>query len=233
MSEFIFNDVPQRSTSTFDPEAAYVAFEAQYRASLSVSVARIFFLNQKKAKDRLRQTSQPNVNLTFGQSVFPVVNNHFPQFQSNPVPDNGLTLHRLSGYLARWLMDQIRVGGSVREAEIRGAIVIPLAEIKGCTWNDGNAMYLAFAAGTEMFLQTFTFFPLAIEMQRVLKDGMDVNFMKKVIRQRYGTLTAEQWMRQEVTAVTAAFNAVGLLPWARSGFSPVAREFLRNFGINI
>nr|WIM48928.1 nucleocapsid protein [Inini virus] len=229
---FVFNDVPQRAQSTFDPEAQYVAFEATYGSRLNTNVARIFFLNQKKAKDMLRQTARPNVNLTFGQCVFPVVNNHYPQFQSNPVADNALTLHRLSGYIARWLMT-LYTSSPVRQAEIRENVVIPLAEVKGCSWNDGPAMYLGFAAGTEMFLQTFTFYPLVIEMHRVLKDGMDVNFMRKVIRQRYGQLTAEQWMKQELNAVKAAFESVATLPWARSGFSPLAREFLKNFGINI
>nr|ALB07179.1 structural nucleocapsid protein [Oropouche virus]ALB07193.1 structural nucleocapsid protein [Oropouche virus] len=231
MSEFIFNDVPQRTTSTFDPEAAYVAFEARYGQVLSAGVVRVFFLNQKKAKDVLRKTSRPMVDLTFGGVQFAMVNNHFPQFQSNPVPDNGLTLHRLSGYLARWAFTQMR--SPIKQAEFRATVVVPLAEVKGCTWNDGDAMYLGFAAGAEMFLQTFTFFPLVIEMHRVLKDGMDVNFMKKVLRQRYGQKTAEQWMREEIVAVRAAFEAVGTLAWARTGFSPAARDFLRQFGIDI
>ncbi|AHY22354.1 nucleocapsid protein [Utive virus] len=232
MAEFVFNDVPQRSTSTFDPEVAYATFEAAFRQTLNVNVVRVFFLNQKNAKNVLRKTSRPNVDLTFGGATFPIVNNHFPQFQSNPVPDNGLTLHRLSGYLARWSMDQMRTN-PIRQAEFRAAVVVPLAEIKGCTWNDGDAMYLAFAAGAEMFLNTFTFFPLVIEMHRVLKDGMDVNFMRKVLRQRYGTKTAEQWMKDEIIPIKAAFEAVGMLSWARTGFSPAARDFLRQFGINV
>ncbi|AHY22349.1 nucleocapsid protein [Ingwavuma virus] len=228
----VFNDVPQRTQSTFDPEAQYVVFENTYRANLTVNTARIFFLNQKRAKDTLRQTPRPTVNLTFGQCTFPVVNNHYPQFQSNPVDDSALTLHRLSGYLARWVMT-FYAQSPVNQAAVREAVVIPLAEVKGCSWNDGPALYLGFAAGAEMFLQTFTFFPLVIEMHRVLKDGMEVNFMRKVLRQRYGALTAEQWMRQEIVAIRAAFDAVGALPWAKSGFSPLAREFLAQFGIKI
>ncbi|AHY22348.1 nucleocapsid protein [Facey's Paddock virus] len=232
MTDFVFNDVPQRATSTFDPEAAYVAFENRFRANLTVDVARIFFLNQKKAKDRLAKTARATVDITFGGVVFPVVNNHYPEYQRNPVPDDGLTLHRLSGYLARWLIDQCNAS-PVRMTEIRTKVIIPLAEVKGCTWNDGASMYLGFAAGAEMFLQSFTFYPLVIEMQRVLKDGMDVNFMRKVLRQRYGTKTAEQWMRDDIVAVKTAFEAINTISWARSGFSPAAREFLRQFGINI
>ncbi|AXP32072.1 nucleocapsid protein [Thimiri virus] len=230
---FVFDDVPQRTTSTFDPEKAYVAFEAAHGQALTVDTARVFFLNQKRAKDRLRQTSQPVVDLTFNKHVFRVVNNHFPQFQSNPVGDADLTLHRLSGYIAVWLAQQVVVGGAVKLAEITSKVIIPLAEVKGCTWNDGAGMYLSFASGTEMFLETFTFYPLAIEIQRVLKDGMDVTYMRKVLRQRYGKMTAEEWMRQKLPEITAAVKAVEQLPWARSGFSAQARAFLAQFNIKI
>ncbi|QSV51824.1 N [Bobaya virus] len=233
MADFTFTDIGQRSTSTFDPELAYANFSRNMNKYLTVDVARVFFLNHKKAKDRLRATPKPVVNLTFGTATFQVANNHYPDFQNNPVTDGALTLHRLSGYLARWLMNQINLGGAPKKQEIFEKVIIPLAEIKGCSWSDGPALYLGFAAGAEMFLETFTFFPLAIEIQRVLKDKMDVTYMRKVLRQRYGNMTAEEWMSEKLEEVTAAVNAVGTLPWARSGISAAAREFLQKFNIRI
>ncbi|CCG93497.1 nucleocapsid protein [Orthobunyavirus simbuense] len=231
-NQFIFEDVPQRNLSTFSPEAGYVAFIGRYGQQLNFSVVRVFFLNQKKAKMVLHKTAQPNVDLTFGGVKFTLVNNNFPQYTANPVPDNALTLHRLSGYLARWTAEQVK-NNQVKLAEATAAIVMPLAEVKGCTWNDGYTMYLGFAPGAEMFLETFEFFPLVIDMHRVLKDGMDVNFMRKALRQRYGLLTAEQWMTQKIVEVKAAFDAVGQIAWAKSGFSPAARAFLQQFGITV
>nr|AWL83660.1 nucleocapsid protein [Orthobunyavirus shuniense] len=231
-NQFIFQDVPQRNLATFNPEVGYVAFIAKHGAQLNFDTVRVFFLNQKKAKMVLSKTAQPSVDLTFGGIKFTLVNNHFPQYTANPVPDTALTLHRLSGYLAKWVADQCKTN-QIKLAEAMEKIVMPLAEVKGCTWTEGLTMYLGFAPGAEMFLETFEFYPLVIDMHRVLKDGMDVNFMRKVLRQRYGTLTAEQWMTQKIDAVRAAFNAVGQLSWAKSGFSPAARIFLAQFGINI
>nr|ANJ16577.1 nucleocapsid protein [Schmallenberg virus] len=231
-SQFIFEDVPQRNAATFNPEVGYVAFIGKYGQQLNFGVARVFFLNQKKAKMVLHKTAQPSVDLTFGGVKFTVVNNHFPQYVSNPVPDNAITLHRMSGYLARWIADTCKAN-VLKLAEASAQIVMPLAEVKGCAWADGYTMYLGFAPGAEMFLDAFDFYPLVIEMHRVLKDNMDVNFMKKVLRQRYGTMTAEEWMTQKITEIKAAFNSVGQLAWAKSGFSPAARTFLQQFGINI
>nr|AAL78239.1 nucleocapsid protein [Sabo virus] len=231
-SQFIFDDVPQRNAATFNPDTGYVAFISKYGQHLNFTVARVFFLNQKKAKMVLHKTAQPSVDLTFGGVKFTVVNNHFPQYIANPVPDTALTLHRMSGYLARWVAELCR-GNQIKLAEAATLIVMPLAEVKGCTWNDGYTMYLGFAPGAEMFLETFEFYPLVIDMHRVLKDGMDVNFMRKVLRQRYGTLTAEEWMTTKIEAVRAAFNSVAQISWAKTGFSPAARAFFANFGIQI
>ncbi|AXP32088.1 nucleocapsid protein [Yaba-7 virus] len=231
-NQFVFNDVPQRNAATFNPDTGYVAFISKYGQHLNFSVARVFFLNQKKAKMVLHKTPQPSVDLTFAGVKFTVVNNHFPQYTANTVSDTAFTLHRISGYLARWVAEQCK-GNQIKLAEAAATIVMPLAEIKGCTWNDGYTMYLGFAPGAEMFLETFEFYPLVIDMHRVLKDGMDVNFMRKVLRQRYGQLTAEEWMTTKVDAVKAAFGSVAQISWAKSGFSPAARAFLTQFGIQI
>ncbi|WMC17275.1 nucleoprotein [Belmont virus] len=229
--DYQFDDAPQRSTSTFDPEAGYVAFTNQYRGQLTYDLARTFFVKQKEAKAALSKSTKTVVTISFSGVAFDVVNNHNPQNSKTPVPDNSYTLHRISGYLARWVMEQSLDPLNIEE--IQSTIVVPLAENKGCKWTHGTALYLSFCPGTEMFLRTFQFLPLAIEMQRVLKDDNDPTYMKKALRQKYGSKDAEQWMKTEVNAVKSALATVQKLPWAKAGFSPAARTFLAKFNITV
>ncbi|AEA02984.1 nucleocapsid [Leanyer virus] len=230
--DFIYDDRPAAVSSTFNPEKGYMDFITAYGKNINADNVRIFFLNHKKAKDSLKGSPKVEVDLQFGTLRVKVVNNHNPRNRDNPVADNAITLHRLSGYLAKWCFDEID-HGQIEEAEVKSKVVIPLAEAKGCKWGDGVALYLAFAPGAEMFLKDFEFYPLAIDIQRVVKDGMDITFMRKVLKQRYGTKTADDWMISEVTAIQSAVKVVAKLPWAKAGFTAAAKNFLAKFNISV
>ncbi|AXP32060.1 nucleocapsid protein [Sedlec virus] len=229
---FEFTDVARANQNTFVPTDGYNNFIAIHGQHLNPAVVRIFFVNQKKAKAALAKTTAKKVSLKFGDLRVDVVNNHYAGDTVTSVGDNDLTLHRLSGYLALWTLKSVQTSPAFK-LDAEQNIVLPLAEVKGCTWNNGASMYLAFAPGAEMFLKEFEFFPLAIDIQRVLIDKMEVQYMRKTLRQRYGEMTAEQWMKEKLSNVKLALAAVQKLPWAASGFSAAARAFLKEFGIEI
>ncbi|WMC17279.1 nucleoprotein [Parker's Farm virus] len=230
-ADYQFNDAPRRTSSTFDPEAQYARFKTDFGRILTYDIARVFFTKQKAAKAALRGSTKQKVDISFGGMRVTVYNNHNPQNERIDVPDTAYTLHRLSGFIAKWLME--KAADQLQLEAIMETVVVPLAELKGCKWENGAALYLSFCPGTEMFLETFQFFPLAIEIQRVLKDQTNPVFMRKALRQKYGAKTAEEWMESEIDAVKRALETVQQLPWARAGFSAAARTFLSKFNITV
>ncbi|AIN37044.1 nucleoprotein [Nyando virus] len=233
MSELVFYDVEPTAQNGFDPDKQYVAFKASAGAGLNIVSARIFFLNARKAKDQLARRPEPKVGLKFGTWQVEVVNNHFQGNRDNPIGDSDLTMHRLSGYIARYILDQYLAGNSVAQAGIQLQIINPIAESNGIKWSAGAEVYLSFFPGTEMFLEKFNFYPLAIGIYRVKKGMMEAQFLKKSLRQRYGQMTADQWMQTKSDDVMRAVAVLEKLSWGRSGLSEAARQFLGRFGIVI
>ncbi|AIN37052.1 nucleoprotein [Mojui dos Campos virus] len=231
MAELVFYDTASTGQSGYDPDRHYLAFKAGIGAGVGVMQARIFFLNAKKAKDQLSRKFDQKVNIKFGTWAVEVVNNHFPGNRDSTVGDMDLTLHRISGFLARHILETFLSADPAQQGVIKTQIINPIAESNGITWAAGAEVYLSFFPGTEMFLSTFSFYPLAIGIYRVKKGLMDAQFLKKALRQRYGGMTADQWMQSKTVEVMAAVNVLEKLKWGKSGLGEAARTFLSKFGI--
>nr|AIL54640.1 nucleocapsid protein [Trivittatus virus] len=234
MSELVFYDAPSTGANGFDPDAGYVAFIAAHAGSYDLSAVRIFFLNAAKAKNALSRRPEGKVSIKFGEWSVEVVNNHFPGNRNNPIGNNDLTIHRISGYLARWVLEEFK--GQDDEAQkdiIRSTIVNPIAESNGIHWDSGADAYLSFFPGTEMFLESFDFLPLAIGIYRVKNGMMDVQYLKKALRQRYGTMTADKWMSTKTTVIAKTLKRVESFKWGKGGLSEAARAFLSKFNVKI
>nr|ADG01817.1 nucleocapsid protein [La Crosse virus] len=234
MSDLVFYDVASTGANGFDPDAGYMDFCVKNAESLNLAAVRIFFLNAAKAKAALSRKPERKANPKFGEWQVEVVNNHFPGNRNNPIGNNDLTIHRLSGYLARWVLDQYNENDDESQRElIRTTIINPIAESNGVRWDSGPEIYLSFFPGTEMFLETFKFYPLTIGIHRVKQGMMDPQYLKKALRQRYGTLTADKWMSQKVAAIAKSLKDVEQLKWGKGGLSDTAKTFLQKFGIRL
>ncbi|ACE07178.1 N protein [Pongola virus - SAAr1] len=229
--DLVFYDVDSVNSNAFDPDAGYVAFSNNHPGALNITTARTFFLNAAKAKGVLRNKPDKKVKPKFGDWEVEIVNNHFPGNRNNTIGEDDLTLHRISGYLARWVLEEHSKDDESEKELIESTIVNPIAESNGIKWSDGAAIYLSFFPGTEMFLEPFKFFPLAIGIYRVKHKMMDAQFLKKALRQRYGKLTAEKWMATKVKSIGEAVRAVEKLKWGKGGISDAARTFLKKFDI--
>nr|ACE07176.1 N protein [Orthobunyavirus bwambaense] len=231
MSDLIFYDVDSVNANEFDPDTGYLDFKNNYPGALNTNTARTFFLNAAKAKNVLRNKPDKKVNPKFGNWEVEVVNNHFPGNRNNPIGKDDLTLHRISGYLARWILEEYKRDDESEKEIIESTVINPIAESNGIRWSDGAEIYLSFFPGTEMFLEPFKFYPLAIGIYRVKHKMMDAQFLKKALRQRYGKMTAEKWMSTKVKAIGEAVRNVEKLKWGKGGLSDAARNFLKKFDI--
>nr|AJG39326.1 nucleocapsid protein [Wuhan Louse Fly Virus 1] len=233
MSVIEYYDEAARSSSTFDPEKEYLAFKHGVGKQVDVTAAKVFFLNAKKAKDRLRTRPENQVALKFATWQVTVVNTHFFGNRDSVVGDSALTLHRLSGYLARSMLEKFYESGSAEREVMKLSIINPIAESHGIKWDSGPEIYFSFFPGTEMFLERFHFYPLAIGIYRVKHGMMDAQFLKKTLRQRYGNLTADQWMQTKAEDVKRAVTTMENLKWGRKNLGEAARQFLLKFGIDM
>nr|AAC55340.1 nucleocapsid protein [Tahyna virus]UEE94595.1 nucleocapsid protein [Orthobunyavirus tahynaense]ADC53402.1 N protein [Tahyna virus]ADC53404.1 N protein [Tahyna virus]ADC53406.1 N protein [Tahyna virus] len=234
MSDLVFYDVASTGANGFDPDAGYVDFCIKHGEAINLHSVRIFFLNAAKAKAALARKPERKASPKFGEWQVEVVNNHFPGNRNNPIDNNDLTIHRLSGYLARWVLEQFKENEDAAQRElIKTTVINPIAESNGIRWDNGAEIYLAFFPGTEMFLETFNFYPLTIGIYRVKQGMMDPQYLKKALRQRYGSLTADKWMSQKTTAIAKSLKDVEQLKWGRGGLSDTARTFLQKFGIRL
>nr|ALD52508.1 nucleoprotein [Keystone virus] len=234
MGDLVFYDVASTGANGFDPDAGYVAFMANHGESISLSTVRIFFLNAAKAKAALTRKSERKATPKFGEWQVEIVNNHFPGNRNNPIGNNDLTLHRISGYLARWVLEHFGEGEDESQKElIKSTVINPIAESNGIRWGNGVEIYLSFFPGTEMFLELFKFYPLTIGIYRVKHGMMDAQYLKKALRQRYGTLTADKWMAQKTSMITKSLKDVEQLKWGKGGLSDTARAFLAKFGVRL
>ncbi|AEZ35260.1 nucleocapsid protein [Iaco virus] len=233
MSEIIFDDVGQITSSTFNPDVQYINFKKNHTTGLNYDQIRVFFLNGKKAKETLAKRSEESLQLNFGGWRVVVMNTHFPGNRNMLIPDEAMTLHRLSGYLARYLLERILSGPEHEKVVITSKIVNPIAASNGITWTDGPEVYLSFFPGTEMFLESFKFYPLAIGIYKVQKKMMESKYLEKAMRQKYSGMDATLWTQQKYAEVTNALAVVSNLGWKKSNVSAAARDFLAKFGIQL
>ncbi|QLA47065.1 N [Itimirim virus] len=218
--------------NAFVPEEAYAIFLNENAAQINVDNIRIFFLRAYDAKQKLKRTEARAAALKFGTMKLLIMNNHNPAYTNARLQPTDLTLHRVSGYLARYLKD-VMSGNVAGRIEIHKKIINPIAESVGISWENGDDIYLSFFPGTEMFLEKFKLLPLAIGIYRVQQKDMDAEFLKKHLRQQYGDIPASQWMLSMKDDVKNALAIVSKLPWGRAGMSAAARNFLADFGIRL
>ncbi|AEZ35285.1 nucleocapsid protein [Cachoeira Porteira virus] len=233
MSEIAFEDVGQITSSTFNPDVQYTNFKRKHTTGLTYDNIRVFYINGKLAKEKLSKRSEETITLDFAGWKVLVYNTHFSNNRGMAIPDEALTLHRLSGYLARYVLERYL---SVQEAErllITTKIINPIAASHGITWNDGPEVYLSFFPGAEMFLEAFKFYPLAIGIYKVQKKLMEAKYLEKTMRQKYAGLDAALWTQQKYAEVTNAVAVVSGLGWKKSNVSAAARDFLSKFGIQL
>ncbi|AMR98955.1 N [Guaratuba virus] len=224
----------ERAVSGFRPVEAYQAFITAHEQDLTFDSIRVFFLRAREAKSKLRGADGANILLTFGTWRVKVVNNHNPKFARSDIESSALTITRISGFLAKYCLDIMNGSDEETKALCKSRVLNPIAEARGITWDTaGPQVYLAFAPGTEMFLDDFKFLPLAIAIYRVQQKEMDPSFLQKVLRQYYGTLSSEEWMKQKKKLVKEAVARVSKLPWGQKGLSGPAKDFLKEFGIKV
>ncbi|AAA87603.1 nucleocapsid protein [Germiston virus] len=233
MLELEFEDVPNNIGSTFDPESGYTNFQRNYLPGVTLDQIRIFYIKGREIKNSLSKRSEWEVTLNLGGWKVPVLNTNFPGNRNNAVPDYGLTFHRISGYLARYLLGKYLAETEPEKLIMRTKIVNPLAEKNGITWESGPEVYLSFFPGAEMFLGTFRFYPLAIGIYKVQRKEMDPKFLEKTMRQRYLGIDAQTWTTTKLGEVEAALKVVSGLGWKKTNVSSAAREFLSKFGIRM
>ncbi|QLA46925.1 N [Minatitlan virus] len=224
-------DSAAAGSNPFVPEEAYMVFVNENQAQLTIPNIRIFYLRAYEAKQKLKRTEARMANLTFGTMKLQIMNNHNNRFSNAELEPHDLTLHRVSGFLARYLKDTM-VNVATR-MDVHKNIINPIAAALKLEWTIGDDIYLSFFPGAEMFMETFKMFPLAIAIFRVQQKQMEPEFLKKHLRQYCGNMTSTQWMISKKEDIRVAVGTVSALPWGRGGLSAAARSFLSEFGIRV
>nr|ATB56197.1 nucleocapsid [Mburo virus] len=220
-----------RADGSFDPRAGYINFMRDHGNEIAdLSNINAFLLNAKAAKERLATRQRKQVALKFGNWTVTVVNNHHKANTTNPVGPDDLTIGRISGYIAYYLL---KTHSEKKHKElIETTIINPIAESKGVTW-DTPLIYLSMIPGSEMFMDEFEFYPLAIGIVRCQRKEMDVEYLKKPMRQMLSDgLASSSWLVSSKDAIKGAVNEVAKLSMTRPGFSQIATKFLQEFNIN-
>nr|CAM98681.1 nucleocapsid protein [Ilesha virus] len=233
MIELEFHDVTANTSSTFDPEVAYANFKRIHTNGLNYDHIRIFYIKGREIKTSLAKRSEWEVTLNLGGWKISVYNTKFPGNRNNPVPDDGLTLHRLSGFLARYLLEKMLKVSEPEKLIIKSKIINPLAEKNGITWYDGEEVYLSFFPGSEMCLGTQDFYPMAIEFYQVQRKEMEPKFLEKTLKQRSLGLEPSTWTISQLVKLQSALTVVSGLGWKKTNVGAAARNFLAKFGINM
>ncbi|QEO75950.1 nucleocapsid protein [Baakal virus] len=228
--DIVYTDSETASTSTFDPTEQQAAFVAEHGPNLTINNAKIFFIRAAKAKTDMAKRQQAKIKILFGTLELELVNNHRPAATQSVVQDHELTLHRVSGYLAKWLLDQHKASASRREAIVT-VVINPISAKMGLTWTNGPEIYLSTLPGTEMFLDDFKLYPLAFILIRIKRGEIPEVLAKKALRQRYAGKTSSTWMTTDITAVKAALAQVERIKPVYSGLAATMTRFLEEVGV--
>ncbi|AJD77605.1 nucleocapsid [Maprik virus] len=233
-NDFVFDD-DSTTVSDYDPNAGYKYFmSGSY--DINLPSVNAFYKNAAKVKQQMRLKAKKKITMQFKDLVVEIVNNNYPGYQNNQLSNTDLTIHRLSGYLSRYVIEEYseaQQAGNRKQADIWKGVINPIALSHGVTWEHGHLIYMSFAPGAEMFMDTFSFYPLAIGIFRAKQDPEQAQYLKKALRQRYNGQKAEVWMQKNQKDVQQAVDEISKLPWTKSSMSEAARQFLSKFGIRI
>ncbi|QLA47020.1 N [Telok Forest virus] len=229
--DFAYGIGDDRPASTFNPNDRYVDFTTRYADQLNADNIRSFFLHARDAKSKMANINKDTVRFTFGTLNVELVNNYRPRVAKRVVFDHELTLYRVTGYLARFLLESIRADARWSEAAVR--IINPISAKLGLTWEAGADVYLSTLPGTEMFLGEFHYFPLAFLILRIKRGEIPAQMAAKALRQRVDGRLSAVWMADDVGQVEEAVKKVEQLRPVFSGISATMTAFLRHFGIRV
>ncbi|AIN55743.1 nucleocapsid protein N [Pacui virus] len=235
MDNFIFETDDVINSNTFNPEELYAMFRRDLipLSSDGIKVAAIFFKRMKVIKDRMKSCQTLMIPLKLFDMEFTVVNTYGAIVERLDVKDSDFTLNRLSGCLARYVYEVYMESDQTQKALIKESIKNPLAIVKGVRPDDFK-LYMAFSAGTEMFLDTFGLLPLAITLRRVETDDAPSSVLNKVLKQRLGGMQAIEWQKPgNVKLLKEAMIAVNAVSWRHSKVTDEAIDFLKKAGIAI
>ncbi|QLA47049.1 N [Okola virus] len=231
MADFTYDDEERLQIEPFRPDVAVAYFDIVHK-EIDIKSIKIFFLNAGKLKKSLRMCPKLEVTAKFGDWSVTFKNTHNPALGKVQLAENDLTLHRISGYLAKRLIRWINYGAADKKELVKKEIINPLAEAAGITWNNSNPeFYLSFFPGTEFFLADFQGYPLAITAVRVKKGMLKSDFLQKVLRQKYNGKDPVVWMKDELATIQKAVAEVGKHPLIKMSLLPHINEFLANLGI--
>ncbi|AKO90191.1 nucleocapsid protein [Koongol virus] len=218
------------TSSTYDPRIQYEKFVAKYKEHLTINNAKIFFIKAAKAKSEMAKKKKSRMRIVFGTLDVELVNNHNPSEVQVRVEDEDLTLHRLSGYLALWILNQYKQTAAIREAIIT-IIINPISAKMGITWAQGAELYLSTLPGTEMFLSDFKLYPLAFTLVRIKRGEIPEVMAKKALRQQYEGKPSSRWMVEDAPMIKAVIEKVEAIKPAYSGLAATMAKFLQEMGI--
>nr|ASY08205.1 nucleocapsid protein [Orthobunyavirus tacaiumaense] len=232
--DFIYDDPGRVQQSDFVPREEYAVFCSKFALFLILQNIRIFFLNAGKLKSALKLSPKRKIKAKFGTLEVEIVNTHNRSFADSKLEKGDITLHRLSGFLAKKVLDLYNAGTFDLQTQIKTEIIIPLAEVAGVNWSNSTPeIYLSFCPGSEFFLADFKFYPLAIGIARVKKDLMKPEFLAKLLRQRYGNMTPGEWMKTHSVSVQSAIAEIEKYPLMKVSSRPHVEEFLKALGLPV
>ncbi|QLA47089.1 N [Belem virus] len=218
----------------FEPRQAYQTFIHAYGGGLSnLNSVRIFLSKARQCKLQMREKRVQQINPRFGTLVLPLVNCHHPDFRQNRIPGDALTLRRVSGFIALYLLQQIE-NNPATKAIIEGGIVNPIARAKQLGWDIGYKLYLSFLPGAEFYLLEFEFFPLCIAMYRVKNGKLDEEFLDRIMAQRVDNMDQDGWLSKYADVIDRSEKIVANLKWKDKPAGRISKkglEFLRSRGI--
>ncbi|QLA47059.1 N [Ketapang virus] len=232
-ADLTFGHGNDRVASTFNPPKQYMAFKDRYKEQLLPDNIRSFFLHAREAKLKMANINKETVRLTFGTLSVELVNNYRPLVAKRVVADHELTLYRLTGYVARFLLEQIAMNPGWADPKVLIKIINPISAKLGLTWDVGADLYLSTLPGTEMFIGDFNYYPLAFIILRIRRGEIPKEMATKALRQKIGDRMSAQWMVEDVKQIESAVAKVESLKPVFTGITATMNNFLQHFGIRV
>ncbi|QCI62740.1 nucleoprotein [Chilibre virus] len=233
MESFTFEEDEIISSNTFNPDQLYTAFKKEIiiLSADGLKAAVIFFKRMKIIKDKMKACQVNPIPLKLYDVEVNVVNTYASGQIMPDVRDTDFTLNRLSGCFARYVYDQYMNSDSSTRLMIQESIKNPLAIVKGVR-ADNFKLYMAFSAGSEMFLDTFGLLPLAITLRRIESDDAPASVLNKVLKQRLRGMQAIDWQKDStVKELKDAMVVVNSVSWKHSKISDESINFLKKAGV--
>ncbi|QCI62737.1 nucleoprotein [Caimito virus] len=232
--DFSFETDDNTVENTFNPEELYDQFKTEMESNTNdwLKVATIFFKRMKTMKDRMKVAPIVVITAKFFDIEFTLCNTYNQNAGDQKVGDLEYTLNRLSGCMARFTFEKYEAADRTTRETIQATIKNPLAIVKGVR-PDNFKLYMAFSAGTEMFMSKFSLLPLAIILRRIDTDDAPATIAGKALKQRLDSIAAIDWQKDvNVGALKDAMAVVGGVSWKHSKITEDSLNFLKKAGVS-